>query len=342
MPSKEVYNKLLDAGIRVDKCHYCKYDSLATENDLYMLFDVLTSIKDKNDNPAIFTVNAVVANPDFIKIKESNFTAYSYKRIIDSLKEFKGCENTLNLWKQGQESNCFNIQSHGREHLNVSRWMQCLKDDNKETRLAFDLGVYGISTTITSEKRKSFLTSFDFETTKEEQNVNQIAKDGLKVFEEIFGYKSKSFIAPNYNWGRSLEKILKDCGVDYIQGVQIHRFTELHGHNRKRRLRFMGKKNKYNQIDLVRNAHFEPSENSDKDWLNSCLKDINNAFRWGHPAILCSHRVNFIGALDEKNRDTNLKLLSQLLKTITQKWPNVEFMSSSQLGNLIMRNLNNG
>ena len=99
----------------------------------------------------------------------------------------------------------------------------------------------------------------------------------------------------------------------------------------------MGKKNQFSQIDLVRNAHFEPSENQNKDWVSCCLAEIDSAFKWRHSAIICSHRVNFMGALDENNRDTNLRLLKQLLTAIIQKWPDIEFMSSNQLGDLITK-----
>ena len=95
MPSKDVYQKLLKSGIIVDKGQYCKYDSLATENDLSLLFDVLTSVKDKNGNAGIITANTLVANPDFEKIKESDFTSYYYKIITNRFQEFKGCENAL-------------------------------------------------------------------------------------------------------------------------------------------------------------------------------------------------------------------------------------------------------
>lgn len=335
MPSKKVFNQLLKAGIRVDNCHYCKYDSLESEDDLTLLFETLNTVKDKNHQPAIITANSVVANPDFEKIKKSNFTNYSYKKTTASYSDFNGCENSLEIIIQGQTSGNVSIQSHGREHVNIKRWMHYLKENFKETRLAFDLGVYGLSTTITSEKRKSFLPAFDFETEDEEKNGNIIAKDGLKIFKEIYGFSSKSFIAPNYIWGKSLEKTLNICGVKYIQGGQIHRYVGNEGNNNKRRLRYNGKKNKYNQIDLARNAFFEPSENQSKDWVNSCLSEINRAFFWKHPAIICSHRVNFMGGLDVKNRDQNLRLLKILLLEITKRWPDVEFMSSDRLGDLI-------
>jgi hypothetical protein len=40
MPSKDVFNSLLKAGIRVDKNPYNRYDSLASENDLTNLFEI--------------------------------------------------------------------------------------------------------------------------------------------------------------------------------------------------------------------------------------------------------------------------------------------------------------
>lgn len=51
--------------------------------------------------------------------------------------------------------------------------------------------------------------------------------------------------------------------------------------------------------------------------------------------MINTHRVNFIGSLNVKNREKNLRLFSELLKSITIKWPDVEFLSSDMLGDLI-------
>lgn len=337
MPSKDAYDNLLKSGIRVDKCHYCKNDSIASETDLSLLFETLHYVKDKNGRSAVITANAVVANPDFDKIKEFDFKRYSFKTIDQEMACISGCEHSLDLWKEGNNDGFFVIQSHGREHLNVSRWMHYLKDGYPETRLAFDLGVYGVSTTITSEKRKSFLPAFDFETSDEEKQVNAIAVDGLNIFHKIFGFDSKSFIAPNYTWGKSLEKVLFENGVRFIQGQQIARYIDSEGVHNKRRLRYVGRRNEYGMIDLSRNAFFEPSENPEKDWVDSCLADIEIAFRWKHPAIICSHRVNYVGTINVTNRVNGLRSLKALLQRIKNKWPDVEFMSSVQLGDLIVK-----
>ena len=335
MPSREVFDKLLKKGIRVDNCHYCSNDSLETGDDLNALFEVLNGVKDKNGNPAIITANTVVTNPDFDKIKTSDFKEYHYKLISESYKDVKGCANSLELLKEGNEKGLLSIQSHGREHLNINRWMYYLQNDYPETKFAFEHGVYGLSTTITSENRKSFLPAFDFETTKEEIEVNEIAKDGLRIFKELFGFASESFIAPNYTWSKSLESSIAAEGVRFIQGARLHTYSVPIGLKASKNLRYFGKRNEFGQIDLVRNAHFEPSENSQKDWVNSCLSEISSAFFWKHPAVICSHRVNFMGGLNEKNRDQNLQLLKKLLSEVVKSWPDVEFMSSNQLGNLI-------
>ena len=69
------------------------------------------------------------------------------------------------------------------------------------------------------------------------------------------------------------------------------------------------------------------------------MSEISSAFLWKHPAVICSHRVNFIGGLNEKNRDQNLLFLKKLLSEIVKLWPDVEFMSSNQLGNLIQSDI---
>ena len=51
--------------------------------------------------------------------------------------------------------------------------------------------------------------------------------------------------------------------------------------------------------------------------------------------MISSLRINYIGSLVESNRTTNLRLLNELLARIIKTWPDVEFMTSDQLGDLI-------
>ena len=85
-PSYEAYNNLLNKGIRVDRDPYCRYDNLATANDLSNLFEVLSSVKDSKGHPAVITANTVTCNPVFEKIKADKFNKYHYELFTDTLK----------------------------------------------------------------------------------------------------------------------------------------------------------------------------------------------------------------------------------------------------------------
>ena len=55
------------------------------------------------------------------------------------------------------------------------------------------------------------------------------------------------------------------------------------------------------------------------------------------PAIISSHRVNYIGSLEPSNRSHGLHQLKKLLKQIVNKWNDVEFMTSAELGELMRK-----
>jgi len=292
---------------------------------------VLDSVRDSQGSPAIFTANAVVANPDFERIRENDFSAYFYRTIEQTFAETGECERSLQLWKEARTRRLFVMHSHGREHLNVATWLHYLRQKDPESRLGFDLGFYGLSTTIATKQRPSFLAALRFDDAEGEREVSRIVTDGLRIFRQLMGYPSRSFIAPNYTWGRSLEKVLSDDGVTYLQGCYRHRYV---GESRSH-FRPLGAKNRWGQYAMVRNAWFEPSQKPASDCVDSCLRDVATAFLWRKPAVICSHRLNYIGAIFPRNRDANLKSLSLLLKTITEHWPNAEFMSTDELGDLI-------
>ncbi len=90
-------------------------------------------------------------------------------------------------------------------------------------------------------------------------------------------------------------------------------------------------------IYQVRNVVFEPTFDLSLDWVNYALKQVATAFFWNRPAIISSHRVNFCGYIDPKNREKGILALKELLQKIVTKWPEVEFMSSEQLGDLMIK-----
>ena len=338
MPSKEIYNQLLKEGYRPDTDPYLRYDSLASEDDISLLFETLLSVKDKNQNPAVITANCLMANPDFRKIKESDFQEYFYEPFTTTLEKYPYHSKSLNMWKEGIKDRIFHPQFHGREHLNVDRWMKGLQNGDDLLHKAFSYEMLSISS-VDLKMRFGYMEGMDYSSEEERLSKVKIIKEGLKLFEDLFGYKSKSFIANCYIWGKDIENTLNEGGVKYIQGIWNQLIPNCKGqaHNYKYVKHYMGQKNFNRQCYLIRNAFFEPVQYTKMDnVVAECLFRINIAFRWCKPAIIGAHRANFIGYIAKDNRETNLPLFRKLLKEIVKKWPDVEFMTSDQLGDLMM------
>jgi hypothetical protein len=336
MPSREVYNKIIKEGIDLlsdEGSRFNKYDSLATSEDLKYLFELLNSIKDCTGRSTVITPVSVVANPDFDRILQSDFNEYFFEPFTETLKRYPGCENSYNLWREGINKRLFVPQFHGREHLNVKVWMNALKGNHERIRHAFKNGMWGISTANDPEVGVELQAAFDFVNNDDLNYQKEVIVTGLKLFERLFGYPAVYFVPPNGPFSSSLEATCAEEGIKYLSASKIQ--TEPLGQGRtKKKLHWLGQTNRAGLTFITRNCFFEPSL-PEQDWVDSCLNDIYVAFRWQKPAVISTHRVNYIGALDTRNRDAGLDQLSSLLKQIMKKWPDAEFLTSAELGEIV-------
>ncbi|MCZ4319928.1 polysaccharide (de)acetylase [Aequorivita viscosa] len=330
VPDKKAINYLRSKGFAVDKCPYVMNDALESNEDLEILFEFIESRKKK----PIITSNFLTANPSFKKIKESNFEKYYFENLEMTLNQYPNHDKVKKLWLEGTKNEYFSPQLHGREHLNISQWMGDLKRGNYETREAFKLGMFGISAHIVKVKRNSYQAALGIQK-GEEVDFSQVLKDAFDEFEKLFGFKSRTFIAPNYTWDEKIEKITANLGITHLQGVSAQRIPKLIGDKPRIKRNFLGESNRYGQKYLIRNVSFEPFMNPNLDWVSCAMIEIRNAFFWNKPAIISMHRVNFIGSINENNRSQNLKLFNELLDKIDEYWPDVEFLSSKDLAKLI-------
>ena len=101
---------------------------METNEDLELLFEVLTKYKDHNGNHPCITAVTNVANPDFKKIKESDFQEYHYETIASTYLRYPDSDRVLNLTHEGIQNKIFIPQSHGREHVQVNWWMEELQN----------------------------------------------------------------------------------------------------------------------------------------------------------------------------------------------------------------------
>ena len=333
MASRQSYNWFLEKGYEVDQCPFNRYDSIESNDDLELLFEVLKSVEDKNANPAVITANNIVANPDFGKIRNSFFREYYYEPFTKTLERYPGRDRIIELYKEGMAQKIFRPQFHGREHLNINRWMAELNSGNKTLMDAFDWEMYAVHKSGKINGRRDNLDAFGLGYEKEWVKSDKVIRTGLDLFEDLWDYRSTSFIAPCFVWPSKIEKFMSEEGVKYIQGTHVQR-VPLSGRELRtgRKYHYQGQRNHLGQRYLVRNVSFEPAVFPKEDSVSRALSEISCAFRYKKPAIISSHRLNYIGSINRKNRDRNLGYLKNLLNNILKKWPDVEFMTTEELG----------
>lgn len=334
IPSRRSFDRLNDKGLQLDSNPYNRFDALETGDDLQALFETLSSFRDYKGNTPIVTANVIVANPDFEKIRWSEFSKYSYEYFTETYKRNPSSESSWKVFQEGINSKYLKPQFHGREHVNALRWLRMLRTLDQQFLDAFDEGVFSIDHEFGRGKRNNLMATLDYDTEEERQFAYDQLRDGINIFERIFKSTSDSFIAPCNVWDLSSEQILAQQGVKFIQGFlgQLIPNPGLDSYITKKLS--TGMRSASGQIYLVRNAYFEPSTLPNYDWIGNCLQKIQAAFFWRKPAIVSMHRLNVIGTIFPENRNKNLLMLSQLLKEILKRWPEVEFLSSDQLGHL--------
>jgi len=335
MPNLSTFDLLRKNSIPVDLLHIDKLDSVESQEDLEALFKTLTSVEDSKGNPAVLTAYHVMANPNFEAVENNGRTEYVYETIVETYKRNPHTRDSLNSIQKGMKMGIYIPQFHGREHIHVKRWMEAINSQSSKEKLAFDNKAI-ISTRGRNDPnpyKKDYFKGFDYETDEEAKEIEAIHRDGLRLFKEIFGMDSVTFVAQGCVWGDNLNTMLKSEGVNLLSGQQLQPTASGYKTVDKR----WGKINSIGQVYWRRNAQLEPARNQNFNWVGKCLAEIEIAFRWGKPAVISAHRENFIGSIFEENRTQSLEKLELLLKKVLMKWPDVHFISSARLAEIMLK-----
>ena len=327
MPSAEVYQYLKAAGIPAMNSRYNQFDTVENAADLENLFEVLCSVNDSNGHAAIVSPFVNVANPDFEKIKLSGFSEYFYEPFTSTYKKYGRENGLMDLWKEGQRKGIFMPQFHGREHLSVQLWMQQLQQGNSNLLKAFDVGFVAVGGIAGIHSfAEEFRPEFYFNSNNQQSFLQQSIKDGVQLFEKIFGYKPTSFVPSNGLFHPYFEKTVEEAGVKFLNVAHKNPSCNNNGNIQYTNYTFKQKIKKRGLSFYIRNCAFEPNDVHYK--LDTTLMQVAAAFHCRKPAIISTHRVNFTGGLSMANRDKGLRELQHLLKAIIKQWPAVEFMDN--------------
>lgn len=75
-----------------------------------------------------------------------------------------------------------------------------LQSGEEVTRLSFDLGTFGLTSLVDACIKNNYMGAFNSGLNEDIVEYDTIITEGQQLFEQIFGYKSESFIATTYTW----------------------------------------------------------------------------------------------------------------------------------------------
>ena len=334
-PSLAVFERLQNSrnGIRVNR--FDALDCLESGEDLQALAEVLSSFRSNHGGPARFTCNMVLQNPDYQAIEEADFETYSAESLFASYQRVHG-QDLAPLWQEIQQEKFIQPQFHAREHLNVALWMKDLRAGHPATREAFGLGCYGQMQSTGSPHQGHYLAAYHANGRADLEEKGRVLAEGLELFERLFGFRSSTMIPCNYTWAGELTGQLAARGVLGLQGARVAHIPQVDAEGKLgRERRYLRSEPSGKLVDLVRNVTFEPYAKPDEDPVAPALRQVSTAFLWRKPAVVSTHRINYVSGLDLRHRDRSLSLLRELIAGILKRWPDVEFMTSDELARLM-------
>src|SRR6056297_3694081 len=189
LDSKAAKERLEKKGVQA-MGRFDAYDTLATNQDLEMLFETLRQVRDTKGRPAVFTPYALPCNIDFAATRaEGRYVPESLKKTWSRLESEQpdAYAGIRNLWQEGIDEGVFIPQFHGREHFNAKLFHAYLQEEdpiilnNLEEKSLIGLPPR------TDMPHISFTQTYAFEEEEEVEGHKEMLKDGLGRFTEVLG-----------------------------------------------------------------------------------------------------------------------------------------------------------
>jgi hypothetical protein len=337
LDSKAARDQMAAAGLDL-RGRFDHFDTLETRQDLEALFEVLTSVADAGGRSAIFTPYVLSANADFDAMLAGE-PRYRYEPLPRTFERLtatqpQAYDGAWGLWREGMRLGLLRPQFHGREHLNV----ELLERKRRAGDQALTINLENRSMAGLSGEPAlpgvGFTHAYGLWDRSEIERHREIIADGLKLFEQVFGFRSQTFTPPAQKLHPDLYPWVESQGVRAID-KPLYCVRRLDRERTMREFNTLGRRRGQGHLSIVRNVVFEPTNDLAFDSVGLALDQVAAAFRWRKPALISSHRVNFCGHIDQENRRLGLDALRRLLTGIVQRWPDVKFVGADELASIM-------
>jgi len=294
-------------------------EETGTAEDLERLYRVLERHKDALGRTACFTANVVLSNPDFDRVIASGYAAYHHlvadARVVSKLRE--GMARALAL-----------PQYQGMYHFSPNAW---LRDLQANTPGARELAIHRCHGGLALLRGQGWRYHSEYIYWWTSCTIDcQEARSGLELFEELFGFRSISTIAPHYILPSASAVELANSGIQYVQGMGYRILRGASGAHIVSHS--LGERLQPGLLCLTRTVRFEPRPQRPHQGVRQAVSSILRCFQEQIPAVIDTHRINYTGRWGREGSEA----LDQLLGTISSQRP--RFLTSAELGEAIRMN----
>ena len=336
VPSRQAYECLNRQGAALDMEAFTANDGLESAQDVRALLGVLKRQQDIKGRHPVLTMFYAMRNADFDRILREGYESFYDEPFTTTSVRYDGDDQMLQEVLQGVREQLFCPQLHCQVHLNVRAWLRDLKAGREDTRLAFQHGMVGVGTNFDKNNRYGYMDALHNRSEEEIQAYKGCLEEAVYDFAKVFGYAPTAFVAPCYVWDPAVEPYLFQIGIRMICGANDQLIPRKENYERfDRAVHPVGSINGHGMLYLNRNVDYELIyENPELDQI--AMRQIAAAFAQGKPAVISIHRANFVSRISGK-REERLERFSGFICRMLQRWPDIEFMSSVELGGTITR-----
>ncbi len=276
--------------------------TLEDSTDVAELASVLAKYLDRDSNPAVFQANYITSS---LQSTPSGWMEYDIPDLHPAYQR-PGMWDAVN---SAIEAGVWVPELHGSWHYNPLQ-MKSSVDGNSQLEKLNNAGVL-----LFPECMSAFELGLEADRKVVEDNLER----SIDNFTDYFGMMPSSVIAPDYVWYRDDENLWKSVGLRAVQAKRGQRRPNQNkytGHVMKMFERGIRRISEKKLCYIERNCRLESLQHKDHDaTIFSCYDEVLTSWNRGQPAVVETHRINFVST-DSVLQNIGLSSLDKLLSKL--------------------------
>lgn len=320
----EGVEQLRSTGLALGERPYDFY-SLEMAEDIYALRQVLRRHRDSTGRSPCMGLNFIVANLDLKRMAADGWREIHLLPLAEGLPAGWNRPGLLQAYRECVAEGIFYPALHGTTHFcraAVERYMNRAGERGELLRLLWNAGTPYI------HWRMPWIgyEYWDAEQSEDERFLpatiqSELIGSAVGAFAKLFSAVPRSACAPGYRANLNTHRGWADYGLRIAQngpGSLTPPHIDRHG-----------------MLQLYRNIDFEPTIDPAFS-IERCVRDAEDCFARGIPAIVSVHSINFHSSLRDF-RSYTLECLDPFLSTLEAKRPDLLYLHDEDIYSLVSK-----